>query len=273
MLFKVEARNSQGSLLSLLLDDISDGLIIEDVEGLGPVKATLVSSNFAQQSGAQFHSSSRATRNLVLKIGLEPDYATTTATELRAGLYDYFMTESEVNLRFFITSGLTVETVGRVESCDPAIFSKDPRVDVSIVCFDPDLLALAEIVLEGDTTADTTETAIEYAGTAPTGIVFTLNVNRTLSEFTIYHRGPDDVLKSFDFAEDLIDGDVLTISMIPGDKGATLLRASATSSLLNGVSPQANWIQLTKGTNHIRVFALGDPIPYEISYLPRYGGL
>lgn len=273
MLYKVEVRNSQGSLLSLLLDDISDGLIVEDVEGLGPVKATLVSSSFAQQSGVQFHSSSRATRNVILKIGLEPDYATTTATELRAGLYDYFMTESEVSLRFFMSSGLTVETRGRVEDCVPAIFTKEPRMDVFITCFDPDLLGLEEVTIEEETTDDTTEIEVVYDGTTPTGIVFALNVDRSLSEFTIYHRGPDDVVRSFDFAESLIAGDVLTISMIPGDKSVTLLRSSITSSLLNGVSPQANWISLSKGSNYIRVFATGAPIPYEITYLPRYGGL
>ncbi len=60
MLIKVEARTSSGALLILPLDDVSSGYVVEEIEGLDPVKATLVSSSFAQADGEQYH-----TRNVI----------------------------------------------------------------------------------------------------------------------------------------------------------------------------------------------------------------
>jgi hypothetical protein len=40
MLSKIEARNNQGAILTLLLDDVSSGYAIKDVQGIDPVKWT-----------------------------------------------------------------------------------------------------------------------------------------------------------------------------------------------------------------------------------------
>ncbi len=44
MLTKLDVSTVQGDLLTLQLDDVSEGLVVLEVEGLDPVKATLVSS-------------------------------------------------------------------------------------------------------------------------------------------------------------------------------------------------------------------------------------
>lgn len=273
MLTKIEVRNNQGALLILPLEDISDGLVLEDVEGLDPVKATIVSSKFAQQDGSQFHSTRREERNILIKLGLEPDYISNTVRDLRKRLYNFFMPESEVNLRFYMADGLEVDILGRVESCEAPLFTKEPEMDISIICFDPDFIELESVVIIGTTTSSSTETVITYDGTVKTGIQLVLNVDRSITEFTIYHRPPDGVLRTMDFAASLIDGDVLTISTVTGKKGATLNRGGTISSLLYGVSPQSNQIELDHGENNIRVYAEGAGIPFEITYLNRYGGL
>jgi len=66
---------------------------------------------------------------------------------------------------------------------------------------------------------------------------------------------------------------VLVISSLQGAKGITLTRAGVASSLLYGRSAQSNWIQLFPGNNNFRIFAPGDPIPYVLEYVVRYGGL
>ena len=43
MITMIQAINAQGELLSLPLDDISNGFSVEDIDGLDPVKATIVS--------------------------------------------------------------------------------------------------------------------------------------------------------------------------------------------------------------------------------------
>lgn len=273
MLSMIEVRNNQGSLLSLPLNDISDGIVLADVGGMDPVKATIVSSSFALQDGTQYHSSRREERNITLDFDLEPDYITQTVYDLRQRLYDYFMTKNEVMLRFIMSNGLEVDISGRVESCTAPPFTREPKMNVSIICFDPDFVDLTTVEIEGETTDLTTEFNVPYIGTSETGIEFVLNVDRTLAEFTIYHRPPDGTLRSMDFAGSLLSGDILTINTVPGSKGASLNRSGTVTSVLNNVSPQSNWIELFKGDNHIRVYADGDEVPFTITYQTRYGGL
>ena len=273
MLNKVEVRTSRGTLLTLELEDTSEGLLVEEIEGLDPVKATLVSSSFAQLDGAQYHSSRRETRNIKFKFGLEPDYVTYSIRDLRKRLYDFFMPKSTISLRFYMSDGLTVDITGVVESFETPLFGKESDVDVSIVCFDPDLIDLTPVVISGSTTSGSTETTVTYEGTVETGIEFVLSINRTLTQFTIYHTAPDGSLRQLDFAADLLAGDILTINTVAGNKAATLNRSGSNSAILYGISPQSNWIELERGDNTLRVYATGAAIPYTVQYLNRYGGL
>lgn len=272
-LYKVEATNGQGNTLALPLEDVSNGLYIADIDGLGPVKATLVSTSFARLDGQQYQSSRREARNITLKLDLEPDYTTETFYDLRKRVYAYFMPKSEITLRFFMDSGLTVEIPAVVETCDPVIFTNRPMLNISVMCFSPDFLALTETTVTGNTTSSSTEQTVTYGGEVETGIVFQLNVNRTLTEFTIYHTAPNGDIRSLDFAASLLSGDVVKISTITRDKYATRVRSGVESSILYGVSPQSNWIELVPGDNKIRVYAEGAAIPYSIVYKTRYGGL
>jgi hypothetical protein len=273
MLNKVEIRNSRGNLLVLPLENISGGYSLQDIQGLGPVKATLVSTSFAQLDGAHYQSSRRETRNIVIRLGFEPDYTTTSIQTLRRNLYNFFMTKSEINLEFFMDDGLVVDILGRVESCEPAIFSQDPAVDISIVCFDPDFYDPLPVLVSGNTTSAFTEIHYPYIGTIETGIRFVLNVDRTLTDFTIYHRFPAGDLRQLDFSAALIAGDVINISTIVGSKSVTLTRSGTQSSILYGMSQQSSWIELLPGDNYITVHAEGAAIPYTIGYDTKYGGL
>lgn len=274
MLDTIEVRTAQGTLLALSLADVLSGLIVENVDGLDPVKATVVSSSFAGVDGTQYQSSRREDRNIVIRVGLEPDYVTTTVRDLRNRLYDFFMPKSPVDLRFYDSSGFAVDISGVVETCETALFTKEPAVDISIICFDPDFIQPSPLGgFSGMSTSGTTETLVTYEGTVETGVNFVLNVDRPLTEFTIYHRPPDGKLRTLDFAASMVAGDVLTISTVSGTKGATLTRAGSDSSILRGISPQSNWIELMRGDNYFRVYALGASIPFEITYVNRYGGL
>lgn len=274
MITKLDVRSNQGGFLSFPLADDSSGYIVENIEGLGPVKVTLVSSKFAQQDGAQYQASQRDTRNILLKIGLEPDYTTgDTVQALRSRLYSVFMPKMAVDLSFLLDDEQQLDISGRVESCEPTIFDQEPAVDISVMCFDPDFVDPIVVVQNGVTTAGSNSSNFTYQGTVDSGILFQIMPNRNLSEFTIYQQASDGGLRSMDFQAPLVDGDTVTISTISGAKFANLTRADADSSILYGVDPQANWLQLTPGANAIRVYAEGDPVPYTIQYSKRYGGL
>ncbi len=99
MLVSLEVITRQFQSLLLPLNEVLNGFAVESIEGLEPVKATLVSSSFAQIDGAQYHSSRREPRNIKLKMGLEPDYVTDSVRDLRHRLYGFLMPKSEVTLR------------------------------------------------------------------------------------------------------------------------------------------------------------------------------
>lgn len=272
MLTLIEVQGSAG-ILNLPIQDPSLGYDVQGVEGLDPVKATLVSSSFAQQDGAQYQSSRRETRNIKLSLGLYPDYSIDDVRSLRRRLLPFFMPKKPVKLTFYMSDGLEVDIEGRVESFDSPMFTDEPSAEVSIVCFDPDFVEATPVIVNGMTTAGSSGQSINYSGTVETGIEFQLNVNRSLSSFAIYHQTPEGAFKTTDFQAPLLSGDILKINTLPGQKAVTRTRGSTDSSLLYAVSPQSNWVELETGANNIRVYAEGAAIPYTITYTRRHGGL
>lgn len=273
MLTKVEARNDQGVLLTLPLMDISEGFIIQDIEGLDPVKATLVSSSFANLDGEQYQSSRREKRNLLFTLGLEPNHVDQTVKSLRTRLYGHFMPKSNVNFRFFSDDFPTVDISGRVESFEAPLFAKDPEAKLSLLCFNPDFYDSTPVLFNGNTTSGTIETGIDYVGTVESGITFRLLVNRAISGFTIFVRSADNAIRALEFQSSLVAGDVVEINTSAGLKGATLTRAGIATSILYGISPYSNWVEMIPGVNNIRVVISGAAIPYTIQYTTKYGGL
>jgi hypothetical protein len=274
MLTKVEVDNLQGKTLSLPLDDISGGYVIKDIAGLDPVKATISTSAFAQLDGATFQGARREMRNILMKLGIEPDYATTSVAALRQSLFSFFMPKTDVLLRFYMDNVLHSTIQGKVESCEAPPFSQDPELVASILCMDPNFKHPSTIsYLSTVTTATTSEYNLNISGTVETGYVFTLNVNRSISGFTIYNRRPDGTVRQMDVTLALVAGDVVKISTEPRNKYATLTRGGVTTSILYAVSPTSNWAPFNPGYNYYRVLVSGAAIPYTLVYTPRYGGL
>lgn len=278
MLEKVEVRTDQGVLLILSMEDPTNGLLVDDIEGLGPVKANLVSSSFAQIDGVQYQSSRREARNLVFNVVFRPEYTGESVRQIRKRLYNFFMPKSNVNLKFFVNDlyeGMTVNILGKVETNVPVFFDEEPGAQISVMCFRPDFVDDVVNTLSSMTTFLGTEQTIEYDGEIDSGILFNLMVDRDISDFTIYHTPPDGLARQLTFAvtEPLIAGDVLSISTLQGNKFASLMRGGSSSPILYGMSPYSDWTTLRPGTNKIRVYAEGPAIPYEIIYTNKYGGL
>lgn len=273
MLTALEARSSQGATLILPLADTSGGFLVKDIEGLDPVKATIVYSTFARMPGAQFQSSRRESRNIVLSLDPRPNATYPSVKALRNRLYGYFMPEADVHLSFIDSEIGRVEIDGKVEDFDFPLFTKEPSAKISILCLLPDFIKMEEEIVEGDTVADETTQTIDYDGTIETGFVFRLLVDRSIGEFTIHSTAADNASRSLNFVGALVDGDVLEISTVPGNKYANLYRSGGMSSILYGVDPGSAWIELFPGENDFRVQALGAAIPYTLEYTTKYGGL
>ena len=138
MLTSLKVFSQQGDLLTLTFREENYGIIVSSIAGLDPVKATIVSSSFAQLDGSQYQSSRREERHIILKLDLIPDYITTSVEDLRRILYSFFMPKSMLNLNFVRSDGLEVTIAGMVETFETELFDKDPSVIISITCFNPD---------------------------------------------------------------------------------------------------------------------------------------
>lgn len=274
MLTKVEITNNQGETLVLPLQDVVEGYVIQDIEGLDPVPAVIVTSGVAQQDGEEYQSSRRSKRNIVLTLGLEAAlFARGTVRDLRNNLYRWLMPKSEARFRFFDTDGSFVEIYGRVEDFVSKLFTKEPVAAITIVCVKPDFYVPEPVIYDLNTVSDSSESIINYEGTVDTGFVMRFYPNRAVNGITVQHRLSEGAIGTLEFTGSLITGDVLTISTIPGAKGATLTRIGSDTPLLYNVSPTSQWLSLDQGANYIRAYTEGAAVPYTIEYTTKIGAL
>jgi hypothetical protein len=257
---------------------------VAEVQGLDPVKATIVSSSFATMDGAQYHSSRREARNIKLTLGLEPDYINEDPRDVRNRLYAYFMPKTTVDLRFVMHDSTAYLISGRVESFESALFSQEPMVDISIMCFDPDFVLgsiedrWSDVTYTGlYSTTSIVASTINNAGTVETGITFQFTPDRAVTNFTLYCSNETVGTMSMDFSLPMLANDTLQVSTIPGQKKIEWYRSNnLLGSVLYALSPQSDWIYLVPGDNDIRLYESGsgaDPLYYLIGHYTRFGGL
>lgn len=272
MLNLVEVRTDQGLMLALPLHDTSDGYLVKDIDGLDPVDAVLTYSSMANQDDELEGAAKRVKRNVVIKLGYMPDYATGSVKQLRDRLYSFFMPKTQVSLRFYSDDMPTVEIKGRVEKMNAPLFARDPEATISIICPKSDFVG-SPFTVEGFTTSGSEEVEVIYAGSIPTGGILRVNPTRDIDTFTTYNRISDFTTLSQEFTFPLVSGDLLEISSVPLQKGAKLTRNGNISSILRGVSPSGTWLNLYPGVNKLRLTALGNGIPWSFQYANKYGGL
>lgn len=262
----------------------TDPIQVKGIDGLEPVKADILTNPQGVNDGEDYTGSSVGGRNIVLKLGLNPDWEVQTMAELRKQLYRYFMPKMAVNCEFDSTHLPTCEIDGYVESIQPNIFAKDPEVLASIICPNPHFTAIDEVTRDGLTSDGTAlSTTFEYEGSVPTG--FVLWVTKNTADFSgqvVIDSEPEDggpYLDQFRVTGiNINSAKALYLSTIPGDK--KVYELDPASPLLSAINNRlANrlgdiWPTLQVGTNRIRVTAgTADAQAWSITYKPKFGGL
>ena len=126
-----------------------DPVHIRDISGLGPVKAEITTTPSGASRGATFQGVSTDKRNIVLTLGLSPNWSTQTVSSLRQLLYAYFMTEQWCKLRFHSDELPTTDIEGYVEGFEPNHFAQDPEYQISIINPRPDFIEIDASIYEG----------------------------------------------------------------------------------------------------------------------------
>ena len=118
------------------IDDKS-GLLITEIEGLGPVKANVNMTELATADGTIYNSARLEGRNIVIHALYT--YAD-TIEEARLMTYKFFPIKKPVTVRIE-TDNRIAEAVGYVETNEPDIFSEQSGNQISILCESPFFLS------------------------------------------------------------------------------------------------------------------------------------
>lgn len=257
----------------------SDQLHIRNIDGLDPVKADIGTETYGNIDGEFYTGSSIGKRNIVLKIGFNPDYETYSVETLRQLLYAYFMPKRQTKLRFHSTHIPTVDISGVVESMEQNIFSNDPEIDVSIICPSPDFIGIDSLVVSGivGIQSDFDYEEISYLGSVNTGFVLTVKQTEDNEEYTgpLYILTNAGVTKTF-YVEATVDDDSyfeinsLAQSRYVRDIGVA---DGIITNLLRTITFDADWPVLLPGLNNVVVLAEEAGQEWELTCFPRFGGL
>jgi hypothetical protein len=266
--------------LTVGVGEDEDPIQIRDIQGLGPVKANIGSTQMAQR-GEFFTGSNTPKRNIVMTVGFNPDYVNHTVASLREKLYGYFMPEQPVTLRIFRTNGPAVEIDGYAESCEPNIFAQDPEMQISIICLKPDFIAVSASTVEGAADVDPDE--VEFTALANVETPLLLEVLAEEDDATTYdgkitfsRKTLRPTAETFTITGTVAEGITTKIDSTPGDKRVYADYGPEDTNLLNSMTPESVWPRITPGTNKVRVLledVAGVPKAWKITYFDRFGGL
>jgi len=258
----------------------SDPIQVRNIEGLGPVNAVINTVQYGSVDGESFQGSVMGKRNIVLTVGLNPNWANQTPELLRSYLYQYLMPKSKVTLRFTSTHMPVVLIDGYVETFTPNIFAKDPEYQVSIICPQPAFVAEQGTAWLGNTQAfaDSSVTNVNYEGTLPAGFTLFVHANAAVptatGEFRVIIKNPDTGFfvanpVTIDSTHDLV------MSTVSGDKYLRSVNPStqAFTSVLGKVASGSPWTQFENGLNTLQVFHATPGQDWMLQYTALYGGI
>lgn len=226
--------------------------------------------------GVDFYSMSLETREITLKVALNPAYSSTGQKEdLRDNLYRAIYSTYSPSLWFDLYNGSTfIATInGLVTKMDAALFTSKPEVEITLKCYDP--------LFKSPTPTNITSSAfsggvltLNYAqGTAPIGFNAFFTVLNPIYWFALF--GPNMSWR-FQLFDSFLAGDIITLSSIGDSKNVSLTRGSTTFKIANRLSSISIWPLMFPGNNVFTVATSGsysDVSFQSASYYASYWGV
>jgi hypothetical protein len=257
-----------------------DPIQVRNIDGLGPVGADIVSTPFATGRGEQYQGSSSGKRNIVMTLGLNPNWVDQTMASLRQLLYRYLLPEQWTKLRFYSDHLPTVDIEGYVETFEPNIFSEDPERQISVICPKPDFVDIDPIIVTGVVDDGSTEHLINYDGNLETGFEF--RVDRTIANaaytgpLTVTVTNPGELPQIIEMNPVTIDTSkylkLVTKAQFKRIQSVAIVDGAATN-LLQKMTAGSVWPVLKPGENLLQVDANENDQAWTIAYFNRFAGL
>lgn len=302
MIRTITVTNHVGDTLMMeLTNPYASGFLITNVTGLGPMKASINTTELATMDGARYNSSRASQRNIVFY--LEFLAGSKTIEEVRLDSYRYFPVKREVRISVE-TDTRIAEVTGYVESNEPDIFSEKEGCQISIMCPDPYFykFGLNRAIITGVEPAfefpfennSVTEKLINFGeirtkrdavimndGDETVGVIINVHAKNDIRNFTISNvtmghsmRIDDDRLQAL-IGSMISSGDDIIIDTTRGRKSILLRRRGRRINILNTLKRPLTWLQLQRGENVFYYDAeIGrDEIECSIDYQVVYEGM
>lgn len=261
-------------LLMTLKDPEKSGFYVIGIDGLGPCKADINTTEMATNDGAEYNSARVNSRNIVLEM----IFAEIPSVEYYRQLtYKYFPLKRKLKI-IIETDNRVCETIGYVESNEPTIFSSREGTQISIICPDPNLYSngiattvfsgvepafefpfsnesLTDKLIEFGRIRNTNQQNIKYTGDIDVGVKIIIDAIGTVKNLTIYNVTARQTMKILDkkmisvTGSSIKSGDNIVINTTKGDKYITLLRDGEETNILNCLDKRPDWFNISKGDN------------------------
>lgn len=253
----------------------TDLIQIRSITGLEPVKVDVNTSPYGSVDGESYTGTSVPKRNIVITLGLNPDWDVWTMAKLRRLLYSYFMPKLAVRLVFESDDLPPVEISGRIESCEPTLFSKDVEIQISIICPDPYFTAIDPTVITGVSSDGSSPTEIDYAGSIETGFNVEVSEAELPVPAIIGIQVGDPLTSYFRVDASVTASKYLVMNSIPGKKYIRNVEQGTgiITNLLSWVEDGYTWPLLQPGVNEFSVITNAGIQDWQLTYFERFGGL
>lgn len=284
MIKAITITNYLGESIRLPLNDPWEtGLIIKNIEGLGPPKADINFTELATSDGGIDNSARVQSRNIVIEFQFTETAKLRTIEEVRLQTYKYFPIKRNVTIQIE-TDNRICETIGRVESNEPNIFDPNEGCQISILspssyfrksasgllnvsgvnsmfefpfCND----SLTENLIVFGEIEEITERIVFYEGDCETGFLIRIYASGPVKGLSITSlimqkrfRILDDRLEEL-IGSGIVANDIIEINTTQNKKGIILLRENEEINILNALERPIPWFTLVKGANSFIVEA------------------
>lgn len=301
MIDNITITNHLGDIQKFVLKDpYETGVLIENIDGLGPAKASINFTELATTDGAIDNSSRLTTRTIDLSLA---PIGNPSVEDARLLIYKMFPSKQMIKFQIK-TDARECYAMGRVESVSPVIFSNKENVAVTILCPDPYFYALYDdsIIFSGVesmfefpfSNESKTEKKIVfgeimfdkerqfwYGGDVEVGITIKVHMTGDVRGLAIYNSGSRAIMVINDvkfhalMGTGLKKGDDIEITTVRGKRRIILIRNGMKYNIINTLDRPIGWITITRGLN---VFAFSaregtSNLDFKIEYQIIYEGV
>jgi len=280
MIKTVWAQNPAGKVLQLSLTESEQDhdIVIFNITGLGPAKATINGQGGPNFDGVRVNSARLDARHMTITLAIT---ATGDAEEVAKNkIYEYFPVKKQIVFGI-TTDDKDVYTGAIVENNEFNQFAKVENAVISLYCSNPyfiDVL-LKEVIISSDFAVPnfqfpwsneslTVKTLIfglvtalptgyvYYAGQVETGMDIVLEFTDAATEIVLTNvNGAQQMTIDVSDVGPTEAGDQIFINTRVGEKSIWFVRDAVWTNMINYVGLNDDWLQLKPGTNTIIVNA------------------